>query len=64
MQRLYSFFGGKLKNENYKMILRKVKYGDNENKKCDFRGWFYNFFEIIIWKDEKLSKDPPKLRFL
>jgi hypothetical protein len=26
------------KNENYKMILRKVKYGDNENKKCDFRG--------------------------
>ncbi len=43
------------------MTLQKLKYGDNENKKCDFRGWFHNFVEILFLKAEKLSKHPPNL---
>jgi len=42
------------------MVLRKVKYGDNENKKCDFQGCFYNLvgsFGHFILKIIKRSSE-------
>ena len=44
------------------MIIQKVKYGDIEKRKWDFRGCFYNlvvkvgyFFRIIIKRSPKIA---------
>ena len=66
MQRFYSFFWEmwKIKNvKNVKMILQKVKYGDIENQKCDFRGWFYKFVGTSWYFFKKITKRSSKFAF-
>ena len=38
------------------MILQKVKYGVNENQKCDFRGCFYNLVVKVGYFFRKIIK--------
>jgi len=66
MQRNYSFFWEmwKIKNvKNVKTILQKVKYGVNENQKCDFRGWFYKFVGTSGYFFKKITKRSSKFAF-
>ena len=66
MQRFYSFFWEmwKIKNvKNVKTILQKVKYGDIENQKCNFRGWFYKFVGISGYFFKKITKRSSKFAF-
>ena len=61
------FFRGswKIKTSNIcKTILRKAKYGDDENRKCDFRGWFYKFVIKVGYFIRNNIKRSPEIAIL
>ena len=61
------FFGGswKIKTSNIcKTILQKAKYGDDENIKCDFRGWFYKFVIKVGYFIRNNIKRSPEIAIL
>jgi hypothetical protein len=60
-----NFFNNSRKiQKTCKMVLRKMKYVNNENKKSDFQGCFYNLVGSFGHFILKSSKDHPKMRFL
>ena len=46
------------------MILQKVKYGDIENTKCEFRGWFYKLVVKVGYFFIKIIKRSPEFAIL
>ena len=46
------------------MTLRKVKNGDIENTKCEFRGWFYKLVVKVGYFFRKIIKRSPEIAIL